>query len=60
MLIRCEKCTTTYELDEALLPPQGAPVQCSRCQFVFTARPEAAAPEVIATSAPTPTPTSTP
>lgn len=43
MLIRCEKCTTTYELDEALLPPQGAPVQCSRCQFVFTARPQQAA-----------------
>lgn len=39
MLIRCEKCTIVYELDERLLPPQGAPVQCSKCQFVFKAYP---------------------
>ncbi len=49
MLISCEKCSTTYVLDDKLIPPQGAPVQCTRCQHVFTARPpgaaEAAAPE---------------
>ena len=39
VLIRCDKCTTLYELDDKLLPPHGAPVQCSRCQFVFTAYP---------------------
>ena len=39
MLIRCDKCTTLYELDDKLIPRQGAPVQCSRCQFVFTAYP---------------------
>ena len=64
MLIRCEKCSTTYELDEAVLPPQGAPVQCSRCQFVFTVRPQpAAAPAATPKSAPAsasaPTSTST-
>jgi len=42
VLIRCDKCTTVYELDEKLLPPQGAPVQCSKCQFVFTAYPASA------------------
>ena len=42
MLIRCEKCSTLYELDDKLLPPQGAPVQCSKCQFVFKAYPRAA------------------
>ncbi len=41
MLIRCDKCSTLYELDESLLPPRGAPVQCSKCQFVFTAYPGA-------------------
>ncbi len=41
MLIRCEKCSTLYELDEKLLPAQGAPVQCSKCQFVFKAYPPA-------------------
>lgn len=39
MLIRCDKCSTLYELEEDLLPPRGAPVQCSKCQFVFTAFP---------------------
>jgi len=39
VLIRCEKCNTLYELDEKLLPPSGAPVQCSKCQFVFKAYP---------------------
>jgi predicted Zn finger-like uncharacterized protein len=37
VLIRCEKCATLYELDDNMLPPGGAPVQCSRCQHVFTA-----------------------
>jgi predicted Zn finger-like uncharacterized protein len=42
VLIRCEKCSTVYELDEKVLPPGGAPVQCSRCQFIFTAHPSSA------------------
>lgn len=42
MLISCEKCATTYVLDDALIPPQGAPVQCTRCGNVFTAKPPAA------------------
>ncbi|MFO0599447.1 MAG: zinc-ribbon domain-containing protein [Myxococcaceae bacterium] len=44
MLISCEKCSTTYVLDEALIPPQGTAVQCTRCGHVFTARITAAAP----------------
>lgn len=39
MYIRCEKCSTTYELDEKLLAPEGSPVQCTKCQHVFTAVP---------------------
>ena len=38
MLISCEKCSTTYVLDDAVIPPQGAPVQCTRCGHVFTAK----------------------
>jgi len=41
--IRCERCSTTYELDEALLAPEGSPVQCTKCQHVFTAVPPRAA-----------------
>ena len=39
MVIRCERCSTLYELDEALLSPAGSQVQCTRCQHVFTAFP---------------------
>lgn len=42
MLIRCDRCSTLYELDEALLAPEGSPVQCTRCNHVFTARPAGA------------------
>lgn len=44
MIIRCERCSTLYELDEALLAPEGSPVQCTRCQAVFTAAPPRPAP----------------
>jgi predicted Zn finger-like uncharacterized protein len=39
VLIRCERCSTLYELEESLLSPEGSPVQCTRCEHVFTARP---------------------
>jgi predicted Zn finger-like uncharacterized protein len=44
VLIRCDKCSTVYELDEKVLPAGGAPVQCSRCQYIFTAFPPRARP----------------
>jgi predicted Zn finger-like uncharacterized protein len=40
VIIRCEKCSTVYELDDRLIPSSGAPVQCSRCEHVFRAFPE--------------------
>lgn len=39
LIIRCERCSTLYELDESLLAPDGSDVQCTRCQHVFLARP---------------------
>jgi len=56
VLIRCDKCSTVYELDEKLLPAGGAPVQCSRCQYVFTAYPAPAAARPAPTPVPTPAP----
>ncbi len=38
MQISCEKCQTAYVLDDRLIPPGGAPVQCTRCGHVFTAK----------------------
>ena len=51
MLVTCQECSRTYVLDEALLPPAGAQVQCTRCGHVFTARPplrSAAGPRAVA------------
>lgn len=44
MQIRCEKCPEVYELDEKLVPPGGAPVQCSKCQTVFRVYPPSERP----------------
>ncbi len=49
MQIACERCSTSYVLDDTLIPPQGAPVQCTRCGLVFTAKPPAQAPKASAT-----------
>ncbi len=54
MQLRCERCSTVYTLDEKLLPPAGAPVQCTRCQHVFTAYPPQAAGRTAIFAAPRP------
>ena len=41
MRIRCERCSTVYELDPARLSSGGTPVQCTRCRHVFQAFPTA-------------------
>lgn len=52
MDVRCEKCQTEYELDEARLKPGGVTVKCTNCGHMFkikkgvaTAAPPAPAPE---------------
>lgn len=55
-LLRCAVCHTVYLIERARLGT-GAPVQCTRCGHVFTARPstpgpEGAAPAVISPPAP--------
>src|SRR5262245_59173398 len=48
LLIRCGRCSTTFQLDEASLPVGGASVQCSRCQLEFwAARPGDEPPTLI-------------
>ncbi len=52
MIITCENCSTSFNLDENLLKPTGSKVRCSQCQNIFTAFPpappeEAAPPEAI-------------
>ena len=37
MIIRCEKCATTYHLDQKQIEPFGSRVRCSRCGHIFWA-----------------------
>ncbi len=60
MHIRCERCSTVYELDEGILPAGGAPVQCSRCQHLFQAYPPAAPGETLRTPTPAAAPSAAP
>ncbi|MHB1846211.1 MAG: zinc-ribbon domain-containing protein [Deltaproteobacteria bacterium] len=41
MQIKCEKCETSYAVDDGLIPATGAPVQCTKCGNLFTAFPSA-------------------
>lgn len=36
MLVKCPECTTTYNLDDNKISPQGNKVRCTRCKHVFT------------------------
>jgi predicted Zn finger-like uncharacterized protein len=59
LIIRCERCSTTYELDEAVLDPQGSEVECSRCHHLFVVHPPSAAGRTmvgIPAAAPAPAP----
>ena len=38
MDVRCEKCQTEYELDEARLKPGGVTVKCTTCGHMFKIR----------------------
>jgi predicted Zn finger-like uncharacterized protein len=52
VIIRCERCSTLYELDESLLAQDGSDVQCTKCQHVFTAYPPRVPGKAAAGAAP--------
>ncbi len=56
MQISCPKCSARYELDDRLVPAGGAPVQCTSCKFIFTAKPEAVPRAAPAPARPTSSP----
>lgn len=39
MIITCQKCSTSYHLDETLLKPEGTKVRCTVCKYIFKAYP---------------------
>lgn len=36
MIVTCEKCDTSFELDDGLIKESGSEVKCSECEHVFT------------------------
>jgi predicted Zn finger-like uncharacterized protein len=45
MIITCEACNASFNLDESRIAPAGSKVRCSKCKKVFVAYPPASAPE---------------
>ena len=39
MIITCQNCNSSYQLDETLLAPEGSKVRCSNCGNLFVAYP---------------------
>ncbi|MFO7461342.1 MAG: DUF3426 domain-containing protein [Desulfatiglandales bacterium] len=39
MIITCENCDTSFNLDEKMLKPSGSKVRCSKCKHLFVAYP---------------------
>ncbi|MBW2572777.1 MAG: zinc-ribbon domain-containing protein [Deltaproteobacteria bacterium] len=40
MIITCQECNSSFNLDESLLKPTGSKVRCSKCHKVFVAYPQ--------------------
>lgn len=48
MIVTCQECSTSFQLDETRIPASGARVRCSRCKHAFfLPRPNANADEAI-------------
>jgi predicted Zn finger-like uncharacterized protein len=43
MIVRCANCQTEFSLDDRRVGPEGAPVRCSVCGYVFRVDPPAGA-----------------
>ena len=42
MKVRCEKCSSEYNIDESRVPPEGLQVKCPRCSATFIVARESA------------------
>jgi predicted Zn finger-like uncharacterized protein len=48
VIVTCQNCETSFQLDEARVPPQGIRVRCSRCkEAFFLAHPSASDADAI-------------
>ena len=51
MILTCQKCSTSFRLDETLLKATGSKVRCSLCQNIWVAYPPQASDEELDTPA---------
>jgi predicted Zn finger-like uncharacterized protein len=42
VIVTCEKCSTSFQLDDSRVPKRGVNVRCSRCKHAFRVLPESA------------------
>ncbi|MBJ22024.1 MAG: hypothetical protein CL933_21660, partial [Deltaproteobacteria bacterium] len=48
LIVTCEECSTSFQLDEARIPVSGAQVRCSRCKHAFfLPNPSAGRPDTV-------------
>ena len=48
MIVTCDECSTSFQLDESRIPASGAQVRCSRCKHAFfLSSPSASQSEVV-------------
>lgn len=45
MIVMCEGCETSFNVDDRMIKPTGSKVRCSKCRHVFVAYPAAMAAE---------------
>ena len=43
MIVMCEGCETSFQVDDRMIKPTGSKVRCSKCRHVFVAYPAVAA-----------------
>jgi predicted Zn finger-like uncharacterized protein len=43
MIVMCEGCETSFQVEDRMIKPTGSKVRCSKCRHVFVAYPAAAA-----------------
>ncbi|MGD9053776.1 MAG: zinc-ribbon domain-containing protein, partial [Desulfobacterales bacterium] len=46
MIVTCNECDSSFNVDDHLLKDTGSKVRCSKCSSVFVVYPESAAPEL--------------
>ena len=56
MIIKCEKCSSSFNLKDSLVKPEGSKVRCSKCKHIFIVYPPEPEIDIPMVQEPEPTP----